>query len=185
MTIRPEGTVIETERLWLREWREGDADRFRYIAADPEVMRFIGEGHPWTDADLDFFIARETKRFAEHGFCLWPLIYKDSGEMIGQCGLKQLGTSGMIEVGWWVAEKHWGQGLATEAGRAALEAGFGRFGLERIVAIANPGNRASVRIMEKLGMRHVRQLSCTELGMKRDQLVVLYEIHASQELASE
>ena len=79
--------------------------------------------------------------------------------MIGFCGLQTLAETPEIEIGWWLARAWWGKGLATEAAREALRDGFERVGLRRVVAIAQPQNRASIRVMEKLGMKFARETS--------------------------
>jgi ribosomal-protein-alanine N-acetyltransferase len=76
--------------------------------------------------------------------------------LIGFCGLQPLPESEEIEIGWWLARDWWGRGLATEAARVALRDGFERVGLERILAIAQPANTASIGVMQKLGMRFER-----------------------------
>lgn len=77
-----------------------------------------------------------------------------------------------IEIGWWLARSWWGRGLATEAARAVLRDGFERVGRERIVAIAQPANTASIGIMRKLGMGFER------VGASRGIPVVLYALSA-------
>jgi RimJ/RimL family protein N-acetyltransferase len=171
----PPGTVIETGRLWLREWVPDDAARFRSICTDPQVMRYIRDGSIWTDDEVAAFIERERARARTEGYCLWALILRDGGELVGQCGLKQLAQTDMIETGWWIARARWGQGLATEAARAVRDAAFLRFGLERIVAIAHPDNAASIRVMEKIGMIFVKRTTGSELGTRWKGPYVLYE----------
>ena len=95
---------------------------------------------------------RQISLFNERGFCLWKLIPKEGGGLIGFCGLQPLPEMGEeIEIGWWLARAWWGRGLATEAARVALRDGFARVGLPRIVAIAQPANTASIGIMRKAG----------------------------------
>src|SRR5581483_7844049 len=80
-----------------------------------------------------------------------------TGELIGFVGLAEPAfipeLIGSVEVGWRLARAHWNRGLATEGAREALDAGFGELGLEEIVSIIDPGNAASLRVAEKLGMR--------------------------------
>lgn len=135
-------------------WEPVDWLDFRVIAADPEVMRYIHDGTPWTAERARRFVERQIALFGERGFCLWKLAPKDGGPLLGFCGLQPLPDSPEIEIGWWLAPAWWGRGLATEAARVALCDGFGRAGLERIVAIAQPAHAASIRIMQKLGMRY-------------------------------
>jgi len=116
-------------------------------------MRYIGDGKPWPEERAREFVARQVALYSERGFCLWKLGLKGAAGLIGFCGVQPLPETAEIEIGWWLARAWWGRGLATEAARAALEDAFTRVGLRRVVAIAQPGNRASVRVMEKLGMR--------------------------------
>ena len=135
----------------MRDWLE-----FRAIAADPEVIRYIGEGKPWPDERSQRFVERQIALYNERGFCLWKLMPKGGGGLIGFCGLQPLPELEEIEIGWWLTRACWGQGLATEAAREVLHDAFERVGLRRIVSIAQPANTASVHIMHKLGMRFER-----------------------------
>jgi ribosomal-protein-alanine N-acetyltransferase len=151
---------LETKRMILRPWQAADWVAFRPIATDPGVMRYITGGAPWTDEQIQEFVQRQIRHFAERGFCLWKLLAKENadGRIIGFCGLQPLLIDGKpeVEIGWWLAQGRWGKGLATEAARVALRFGFERAGLTRIISICRPDNTASWRIMEKLGMSFER-----------------------------
>ena len=97
---------IETERLILCPWEAHDWREFRAIAADPEVMRYIGDGMPWPEERARQFVERQMSLFDERRFCLWKLALKDSG-LIGFCGLQPLPESEEIEIGWWLARAWW------------------------------------------------------------------------------
>ena len=148
--------VLSTPRLRLAEWELEDQQAFRPIATDPEVMRYISGGAPWSDEQIQEFVLRQIRQAADHGFCLWKLLLGDSSRLAGFCGLQPLAASDEIEIGWWLARDLWGQGLATEAARAALKFAWDPAGLSRIVAVARRENTASLRVMEKLGMRYER-----------------------------
>jgi RimJ/RimL family protein N-acetyltransferase len=148
-----------TTRLDLAEWELGDKQALRPIATDPEVMRYIAGGIPWSDEQIREFVLRQMGHAAERGFCLWKLLLREpraAGRIAGLCGLQPLVGTEEIEIGWWLERDLWGRGLATEAARAALEFAWERAGLTRVVAIARAENTASRRIMEKLGMRYER-----------------------------
>jgi RimJ/RimL family protein N-acetyltransferase len=155
--------MLETQRLLLLPWRSEDWLQLKPIAQDPEVMRYISEGQPWTDERIRELVGRQVSGFEERGFCFWRLLRKkkaesqEPGEMIGFCGLQPLGETGEIEIGWWLARACWGKGFATEAAREAMRDGFERVKLDRIVSIALPENRASIHVMQKLGMRFERE----------------------------
>lgn len=150
------GTILETERLRLETWSSSDWTALRPIATDVRVMRYITGGVPWTDELIRRFVDQQVKLYSERAFCRWKLLRKTGGsaepEMIGFCGAGPWRDYRDPEIGWWLARPCWGQGLATEAARAALQDAFERARLERIVSIARPANIASTRIMEKLGL---------------------------------
>ena len=149
---------LETDRLWLCEWSLADLVESRPIFTDPDVMRYINGGVPRTDGQIREFIARQQNHFRTRGFCLWKLLLKSDGRLIGDCGLQPLQLDGIeeVEIGWRLRKDHWGRGLATEAARVALHHAVEYAHLERVIAIAMPENCASIRIIEKLGMSFER-----------------------------
>lgn len=162
---------MRTDHLLLAPWNADGWLALKPIATDPEVMRYISEGEPWPDDRIQEFVQRQVDGFRLRGYCMWQLLEASSNCMIGFCGLQPLANTPDIEIGWWLARSYWGRGLATEAARSALADGFERAGLARIVAVAQPQNRASIRVMEKLGMRYEK--ATKHKGFD----VVLYAIH--------
>jgi RimJ/RimL family protein N-acetyltransferase len=150
--------VPTTPRLFLRPWRPGDLDAFAAIAADPEVLRFINDGVPWGREQADAFAERQVRGFAERGYCRWALEARDDGAFAGFCGGEPLTQIPEVEIGWWLARGRWGQGLATEAARAALADLRDRIGLRRVVSLARDDNASSIRIMQKIGLVFDRAL---------------------------
>jgi RimJ/RimL family protein N-acetyltransferase len=144
---------LETERLILDRWQISDWTAFRPIATDPVVMRYITGGVAWTDEQILTFVDRQVKLYAERGFCRWKLLFKGSGELIGFCGVGFWRDEADPEIGWWLARRYWGRGLGTEAAQAAQRDALERVRLERIISIAMAENAASIRIMEKLGLK--------------------------------
>ena len=145
-------TVLETERLRLREMTWGDADNLLGIFADPEAMRH----YPSTKArrETEAWIAWNVRGYREHGIGLWIAEFKDTGLFAGQCGLVAQEVEGRreVEIGYLFLRRHWGQGLATEAARACRDYGFERLGRSRLISIITPANRASRRVAEKTGL---------------------------------
>jgi len=145
--------ILRTERLILTTWQISEWTAFRPIAKDPEVMRYITGGIPWSDAEVQSFVDRQVKVYAERGYCRWKVIEQPTGEVIGFCGPGLWRDGWEPEIGWWLARRCWGRGLATEAAWAALGDAFERVRLNRLISVAMPANTASLRIMEKLGLR--------------------------------
>lgn len=148
--------ALQTERLILDVWNSSDWTDFRPIAQDPEVMRYITGGTPWSEERIRKFVDRQVELYAERGFCRWRLLDAATGEFLGFCGVGFWGDGWEPEIGWWLARQHWGRGLATEAARCALRDAFERVALDRIVSVAMAGNAASIKVMEKLGLRWLR-----------------------------
>lgn len=147
---------LTTERLHLREWHESDLAEFAPICADPEVMRYIGDGRPRTTEQTAQSIARMQQGIDERGFGLWAACLRDTGRLVGFVGLSVPTflpeIMPAVEIGWRLARDRWGRGLATEGARGALDDGFTRCALDEIVSIYQPANVASGRVMEKIGM---------------------------------
>jgi RimJ/RimL family protein N-acetyltransferase len=155
---------LETGRLILQPWKISDWTSFRPIAKDVDVMRYITGGVPWTDEQIRSFIENQVKLYSERGFCRWKVTEKSRLEIIGFCGLGFWRDAPDLEIGWWLARRYWGRGLATEAAREALKDAFERVGLNRVISIARPENIGSIRIMEKLGLQLECSFQCDGVG---------------------
>lgn len=176
---------FETDRLLIQEWQPQDWAAFRPIATNPEVMRYISAGVPWTDDQIQSFVARQIENARRDGYCLWKLVDKADHRVIGFCGLQKLSAIGEVEIGWWLARDCWGKGLATEAAKAALDYGFKALKLKRIIAIARPENTASTNVMRKIGMTFEKETSTEELGKSPEGIkLVFYSIASSAGFSS-
>jgi RimJ/RimL family protein N-acetyltransferase len=146
--------ILETKRLLFRHLVPGDLDDLYALYCDPDVVRHI------PDAPRTYDEAREELEWHQHGhpkhpeLGLWATIHKATGLFIGRCGLLPWTLDGRfeVEVAYLVAKAHWGQGLGTEAAQAILTYAFEHLGLPRLVCLIEPGNIASVRVAEKIGM---------------------------------
>lgn len=145
--------MLRTERLILAPWDSSDWTAFRPIATDVEVMRYINGGIPWTDDQIRGFVNRQMQLYSDRGFCRWKLLDASTHELMGFCGVGIWRDGWDPEIGWWLARHCWGQGLATEAARAALADALNRVRLPRIISIARPENTASIAIMKKIGLQ--------------------------------
>jgi RimJ/RimL family protein N-acetyltransferase len=148
--------MIETARLRLRNWHDGDVPEFIRHTNTPAVMRWLGGVQ--TEAKMrESFETRFMRWQAERGFTFWAVERKADGELLGFCGIKLADTAGtsiegLHEVGWRLREDAWGQGYAREAAIASIDYGFDRLGADRIVAITFQENAPSWGLMERLGM---------------------------------
>ena len=127
---------LRTLRLLLREWRDTDREPFAAMAADPAVTEML---LPFPDrAASDAWIARMQAHFDKHCFCQWAVEISGEASLIGAVGLNwvshQTAFTPAVEIGWRLARPYWGQGYAFEAAQAVIDDGFGRLGLDEIVA---------------------------------------------------
>ena len=150
-------TILETDRLLVREWTTDDAEAAFEIYGDPEVTRYLG-GTGAPDPDVAYRrerLARIVSLYPEwNGLGLWAVVEKATGELIGCGELLPLDGGPEIEVGYHLRRDRWARGYATELTKALLVYGFERMELERIVAVAYPENTASHRVLLKAGLTH-------------------------------
>jgi len=151
--------LLETPRLRLRPFVSSEAEALFRYRRDPEVMRYIASGPDRTIEDTRKVLDRYFRHQEKYGFSKWAVELRETGALIGDSGLMLLDDGSDFELGYRFAREQWGQGFATECGRAWLEAAFSRFGLERVLAFAHPDHAASIRVLTKLGMQFTRHAS--------------------------
>ncbi|GAB3219093.1 GNAT family N-acetyltransferase [Glycomyces halotolerans] len=156
MTVR-----LKTERLLLRPFTEADLEPFAEINADPEVMRFIGDGRLRTLEQTRTGLEKTIKHWDETGWGTFAVCLADTGELIGFAALAVPEflpeILPAVEVGWRLKRSRWGAGYAPEAAREAIRFAFEEMGLDRLVSCIHSDNAASVRVAEKLGMTLERE----------------------------
>ena len=143
--------TVETERLVLRPWRDDDLDSYARICADPDVMRFLGDGSTMSREDT----WRQMATFAGHwtlrGFGTWAVEVRESGDMVGRIGLHYPEGWPGLEVGWTLDRSVWGRGYATEGGAASLAYAWRELGADRVISLIDPDNARSIAVAERLG----------------------------------
>jgi ribosomal-protein-alanine N-acetyltransferase len=149
--------IVETPRLRLRPFAPADIPAYAAIRAKPEVLRFLpgGEARAATaKADAARLGPLFAAQWEEVGYGPWAVEERATGALLGHCGLRRPPEfGGETEILYMLDSAAWGRGLATEGAAAARDHGLGALGLPRLVALALPENRASIRVMEKIGMR--------------------------------
>jgi [ribosomal protein S5]-alanine N-acetyltransferase len=153
---------LETARLIYERQRPEHAEELFVLLRDPRVARTLTPtGHPPTEAEVIDGLRAKIDHWDRHGFGLWLLRDRATGEMVGRGGLQHtwVGGAGEIEVGWAIVPERWGQGLATELALTSVEVAFNDLGLREIVAFTLPDNLASRRVMEKAGFAYDREVA--------------------------
>ena len=143
---------LPTQRLAFREMTPDDLDDMAALLGDPQVMRYYP--HPKSRREALDWIAWNQRLYREHGFGLWRLTLRDTGEFVGDCGLtpQEVDGAAETEVGYHVRAALQGRGLATEAAAACRDYARDVLGVDRLIAIIDPRNRPSQRVAEKLGL---------------------------------
>lgn len=145
--------LFETPRLRCRRWLPTDFDALFAVYADPEAMRWVGDGEPITRAGCEEWFKVTAANYAKRGYGMFALEGRASGEVIGFCGLVHPGGQPEAEVKYALLRSHWGTGLASEAVPALLAYGARVHGLARVIATVAPENHASQQVLRKAGLR--------------------------------
>lgn len=148
--------LLTTARLYLRHFHILDAEPMLHVFGDEEVMRF-GEGvqtKEWVEGWLRTCLERYYQTW---GFGPYAVVEQRSHGVLGYCGLfyfPEVNGQPEVELGYRLRRSAWGQGYATEAALAVRDFAFTNLGIRRLIAMIDPGNRPSIRVAEKLGMRY-------------------------------
>jgi RimJ/RimL family protein N-acetyltransferase len=163
-------TTLETDRLVLRAPVPEDAEPLAPMYADPEVMRFLGDGRTLTHAETERSVQRMIEGWEADGFGLFTTIRKEDDAVIGRVGLivwdpetwqtVRASAEGPkeLEVGYTIGRPYWGNGYATEAAAAARDFALERLGARRLIALIIQGNDASENVARKLGFEYERDI---------------------------
>ena len=146
--------IIETDRLLLRPMEAGDCLELLMTFSDPKVMAAFGV-EPFGEPDMKRWIARNLDHQARYGHGLFSVIHKADGILIGDCGLEHREIEGAaeLELGYDIRSAYWKRGLATEAAAAVRDYAFQSLEQPRLISLIRPGNAASMRVAERIGMR--------------------------------
>jgi len=152
---------LETERLFLRPVVIKDINEMHAIWTNEGVRKFLWDDVVITRETAEEPIKTSIKTFASNGFGLWAVIHKHDEKMIGFCGVRFLNDTPEIELLYGILPGYWNKGLTTEAVKEVLRFGFEEKNFGRVTAITNAPNIASVRVMEKAGMRFEKKICST------------------------
>ena len=145
-----------TARIAGRRPAGRDVEHYRTLLLEPEISEWLQPAPlpPVDENDPPSLLRRDRLHWAEHGFGPWVMSERRSGEFLGRAGLEwtSLADERVLSVSWAIVPWRWGEGLATEAGQAAIETAS-ELGLAEVVSFTLPQNVASRRVMEKIGLR--------------------------------
>jgi RimJ/RimL family protein N-acetyltransferase len=160
-------TILETDRLVLRELSVEDAAFILELVNEPSFLRFIGDKGVKTLEDArDYILNGPVASYKRFGFGLYLAELKSGGAPIGMCGLLKRDSLDDVDIGFAFLPAFWGKGYAFESASAVMDLGKSGFGLDRIVAITSPDNHSSIRVLEKLGMKLERMVRLSEVSQE-------------------
>lgn len=160
-----ETPILETGRLRLRPFRPGDFEDYAALNADPEVVRYLGDGETWDRGRSWRHLAFLVGHWHLGGSGMWALELRETGDFLGLTGFAEPEGWPGCELAWTLARRWWGHGYATEGAGAALAYAFEVLDKERVISLIDPRNQRSIRVAERLGQKLQGPLD--HLGRKR------------------
>lgn len=160
---------LETERLILRPMNEEDAEFILELLNEPSFIQNIGDRHVRTIDDARLYIVNgPMASYEKNGFGLCLVVLKETGESVGMCGLIRRKGLDDVDIGYALLPKFWSKGYAVEAAQAVKTYAKDVIELKRIVAITDPANQGSIRVLQKIGLRFERmvRLSADDIELK-------------------
>lgn len=144
--------LFETPRLIARQIGPADLADMLAVYGDEDAMRWVGDGKPITRDEAVGWLQVTADNYRKRGYGMSALVLRESGEIVGFCGLVHPGGQPEAEIKYALKRSYWGRGIATEAAAAMLAYGSQRHGLRYIIATTDPENIASHRVLVKAGM---------------------------------
>lgn len=170
--------IIETDRIFLRPFCVDDIEPFAKICANPNVMRYIGDGKPVSLDIIAEKIPEWVELYEKQKYGLMALVLKKTNELIGFCGFihQTVDEVEYIELGYRLDEAYWGKGIATEAAVAVRDYAFNVLEIPMLISIINHQNDASKQVAKKVGMKLMKQTNFKNVlvdvfCLKRDEHV--------------
>lgn len=153
----PTTGTLTTERLVLRQFTMDDLPALFRIVQEPDIFRYFPTKSAWTMEKTESALAHQLNNWRTVGYGQWAVTMKDSGQLMGWCGMEFLPDTNETEAGYLLSNMFWGKGYATEAARASLKFGLETVGLKEVIGLTDPENIASQRVLEKCGMTFTRR----------------------------
>lgn len=144
--------ILETARLILREFNLLDKEELSLILKDKDVM--YAYEHAFNDEEVDIWLSNQLRRYKDDGFGLWAVILKDTGELIGQCGLtvQKINDTEVVEIGYLFKKEYWHNGYAIESAIACKNYAFTVLNIDEVYSIIRINNLPSINVAKRNGM---------------------------------
>lgn len=174
---------LETERLIMRGWLQGDLDAFHAINSDPRVRETLGP--IMTRDEVADLIIRMQRLQERDGCCFWALVTKADDKLIGWCGMirgaHDLPVKDKLEIGWRMAFDAWGNGYITEAAKECIAWAAKQFPEEQVWAITSENNHRSRAVMERLEMEYLPEMDFDHPSVEPDSDLLRHVTYRTKE----
>jgi len=147
--------ILETPRLYLRQFTPNDSSLLLQLNSDPDVLKYLHEPLLRSEVEAEKIITKIILPQYTLKLGRWAVHVKSDDHFIGWCGLKSRPELNEIDLGYRFLQNEWGNGFATEAATHVLAYGFNQLGINKITARAHVENHASLKILEKIGMNYI------------------------------
>ena len=166
--------LLETDRLYLREFQDTDYNDLCEILQDEDVM--YAYEHSFSEEEVKNWYNKNIERYNENGFGLWAVIHKSTNDFLGQCGLTIQNLQGKeyLEIGYLFKKKHWYKGYATEAALGCKKYAFETLKAEKVYSIIRENNIPSQNVAKRIGMKKIDEIMKHYYNM--DMLHYLFEV---------
>jgi RimJ/RimL family protein N-acetyltransferase len=155
--------IIETERLLLRQMTSDDAAFILELLNEPSFIQNIGDRGVRTPEEARLYILNgPVASYAKNGFGLYLVTLKETKEPMGMCGLIKRDSLDDVDIGYAFLPRFWSKGYAVESAQAVKAYARDVVGLKRLIAITDPANEGSIRVLEKLGLRFEKMVRLSE-----------------------
>jgi len=155
--------VLETKRLTLRYFSHDDAEFIVRLLNEPAFIEYIGDkGVRTVEEANQYLLNGPMDSYEQYGYGLNMVELKETGKPIGMCGLVRRENLDDVDIGYAFLEQHWSKGYARESAEAVLEHAQNTLGVDRVVAIVTPGNRSSIKLLEKIGLTFERMIQMSD-----------------------
>lgn len=156
-------TQLKTKRLTLRRFTLGDAEFIRELVNEPSFIQNIGDRGVRTLSDAEKYLETgPISSYERNGFGLLAVTLNDTGQPIGMCGLIKRDALEDVDIGYAFLPRFWSKGFALESAQAVMNHAKEIVGLKRVVAIVDPANAGSIRLLEKIGMTFENMMKLSE-----------------------
>lgn len=147
--------ILETDRLYLREFLASDGIHFYHLNNDEEVIRYTGN-EPFDSLEDAMNFIKNYSDYKRNGYGRWAVCLKETNEFLGWCGLKYEKENNEVDLGYRFYKKHWGMGYATESAKACVKFGFSTLKIKDIVGRATIENKASIDVLKKCNFNFIK-----------------------------